>query len=73
MSKQALEEVIKKASSDANFYRNLSGAKSAREVLSHYDLSAEEQNAILNRDREAFAKLGVSRELMRIAEWCTGE
>jgi hypothetical protein len=73
MSKKHVEDIIERASKDSDFYRRLDGARAALEVLSHYDLTAEERNALLTRDLAAFQQLGIAQELLKRADWCTGE
>jgi len=73
MSKECVEKIIERASKEPDVYRSLSEAQGAEELLSQYELTADERNAVLSRDREALNKLGVSRELVQLAEWCTGE
>jgi hypothetical protein len=73
MSKDAVETIIKQAAQDAGLYRKLAGARTANEALAHFDLTAEERNAILNRDHAALQRMGVAQTLLRVADWCTGE
>jgi len=73
MAKEQVEEVIKRAATEPEFYDKLAGARRAQEVLAHYDLTAEERSALLDRDSGTLEQMGVSRNLAQLADWCTGE
>lgn len=82
MSKEVLNKLIEQSLTDKKLNAQMQSASRefeqakkdiAARALSEYDLSTDEREALLSKDRTALAALGVSANLLRRAEWCTGE
>lgn len=73
MSKEAVEQVIQRASKDPDFYQKMEAAVDSHKVLDGYDLSAEERHALVKKDSDALKRVGVAQHAALLADWCTGE
>ena len=67
MSREALIQVLERASTDATFWEQL--VSDSASALAGYSLSAAEHAALLSGDPEQLHALGVDPRLTRLLPW----
>ena len=64
MSKEALTQVVERASQDANFRQQL--ASNPERALAGFDLTAEERAALMSGDTKQLSDMGVDTRVSKI-------
>jgi hypothetical protein len=82
MSKEGLNQFLEKLMTDRELNKKVQTAAAelektrqnlASSVLGHFDLTAEEREAVVSKDLMQLQILGVKSAILKRADWCTGD